>query len=208
MNGQCQCQAVGGTCGPINECCSGICTNGVCQSGPAGPCSTDSDCSNANCVNGTICGTCGNAGGVCSTQDKCCVDLTCASRVIETGGAELGSVDGGPACCGPTGVACESGTSSCCGECDAGICDYVGPAGACAWDNACCAGGACMASEIGLECCQVNGQTCFSDYECCTYDCGPDSTCACVPDGGSWNSADLGVTACCSGVGGANYTCL
>jgi hypothetical protein len=65
-----------------------------------------------------------------------------------------------------------------------------------------------MVSDIGLECCQLNGQTCFSAYECCTDYCGPDSTCACVPDGGSWNSADLSQAACCNGASATGFTCL
>jgi len=212
-NGQCQCLAVGASCAyPVYECCSGICTNGYCQSGPGGPCSTDINCSNANCVNETTCGTCGNAGGACSSQAECCNDLICASRVVEFGdGAELGAVDGGPACCGPAGASCQlgsDGTSSCCGECDGGTCVCLGPTGACAWDQACCAGGACMPSDIGLECCQVTGQTCFSAYECCTGYCGADSTCACMPDGGWWAPVPLAQAACCDGVGGANNTCL
>jgi len=196
VDGQCECQPTGTACGYyFDDCCSGICTNVVaepgsdykCQSGPGGQCTGPTDCTTRDC-DGGVCGGCALSQGTCSSTSDCCSGLTCASSLTGSGISDAGpAVDGGTLCCGQPGTSCDASDGvgpefGCCGTCNNGTCACVTATNTCTTDQSCCAGGACMTRVAGgsseLACCQVSGQFCLSDPECCSGSCGKDQKCA------------------------------
>jgi hypothetical protein len=228
VNGTCACLPVDSEGCIDGECCSGQCvqdanggTGSACLGGPGDPCNGPWACSSSNCVNG-FCGGCSaSTGGVCSTTADCCGGALCAVSISVTGEfPPFGPAeDGGLACCGEPGASCDGGEnkSACCsGACSNGVCVCANPTDQCFNSESCCAGAACMtraSSGSGfLACCQIEGQFCLANDECCSGLCDPSETCACVPDGGGCGAAGTysaeGAKACCSGVCGDAGACL
>lgn len=219
VNGTCSCLDVDTEGCEPGDCCKGACNVGVCLNGPGDPCVGPWACLNSNCVNG-FCGTCsGDTGGVCSTNADCCVGGVCAENLTNHGQFGFGgpAVDAGLACCGAPGSSCDGGDNSnaCCGQCTNGLCACAGVADECFNSQSCCAGEACMTRVLGgegpLACCQMEGQFCLSQTECCSGNC-QDQSCACVPDGGACGAVGFwspeGPAACCSGACGDAGACL
>ncbi len=222
VDGQCQCLPAGSDCGSsLDDCCSGICTNldaplgvnDVCQSPPGGECTLSTDCTSQYC-DGGFCAGCGLAEATCSSTLDCCTGLACAASLSVFGGPNAPIVDGGTTCCGQAGTSCDaSDGGGCCGTCDNGTCACVPATNQCDTDQSCCAGGACMRSPHGngpLACCQLDGQFCLADDECCTGNCGEDQKCACIADGGACGGSLSveGPAACCSGQCANSGLCL
>ena len=150
------CVLDGYACGDAGECCSGVCSDGLCGLG----------------------GTCVLAGGACATPDECCT-RQCTSSVC-TGTANYPS----PPTCINVDAACDGGTPCCSGGCTGGYCmtcqTLIGP-GAC---NACIADACCptVSQCSGDESCHAFLQcvvACEGDggsgYACALGSCRPDA---------------------------------
>lgn len=72
------CREAGGSCAGQPECCSGSCTNSVCQCSPKDVgCSGKEDCCSATCTNGQC--ACADVHSPCPNGTECCSQLTCSA---------------------------------------------------------------------------------------------------------------------------------
>ncbi len=233
-NGSCACvpsNSYPKTCQLSTDCCDGVCSQehlaggGYCLGAPGQTCDAPYECANANCSGGT-CGTCALSdeySGECTTTADCCPGLMCGTQPEDWTGEESATPELLTTCCTPEGTACDPTYSHgadggiCCGECsDAGACICIGNGGYCRWEEGCCPGAACLFCSQGvpdrLGCCQVDGQECFSDDDCCGGNCSNEQ-CACLPFGSPCSPqpgifAQAGAHACCSGQCNQGGTCL
>ena len=138
-------------------------------------CKADTDCADANCVNG-ICSCRPNgprpSGGFGKQAGNCC------SKTADTNGA----------CCNPPASGCQSDIDCCDGTtCDPSThkCGCLPNDRLVVSASECCSGTALWNSvDMLLQCsgpsCTPNGGSCASDATCCSGGC-KSGTCACVP---------------------------
>jgi hypothetical protein len=186
------CTANGAACVQSAECCSTICSAGVCSSSamcfPDGAmCGTSADCCSGTCTNG-VCSAmamCALDGQMCKTSADCCSGF-CTSGVcsaqtmcIPNGQGCMGNADCcSGACtngvcstqsmCAPNGAMCGTGASCCSGFCTNGVCSGMANT---------CMDGMKDGSETDTDCggptcapCAV-GKTCVVGTDCTGKTC-------------------------------------
>jgi len=158
--------------------------------------------------------------GACTTTADCCSGLICGTSLNDWSGEESATPEVTTSCCAPNGTACVPGdpdAGDCCGNCLApGICTCHSVGDTCRWNEGCCPGATCMLGNQGfadgMTCCQMDGQVCFSQGDCCSNSC-VNEQCACEPAGSPCSAqpglfAQAGAHACCSGQCSAGGVCL
>jgi hypothetical protein len=168
------CTPDGGFCSFGGQCCTGVCSNGICGK----PCTADG----GFCTSGAQCcgGTC--SGGVCSGVGPCSHDLCTTGPALNFGCdacvASICQFD--QFCCNVEwDLFCVDEVSSICGQSTCTACTPDG--GACSFPDECCTGvcsnGVCgsqpMCTSDGTPCgdCLANNccdqlTTCFNDPSC------------------------------------------
>ncbi len=146
---QLDCGLFGDACERGGDCCSGLCTDGVCSSRviecgrPGASCGTSTDCCNLSCVDSEC-----SADACTADGDACAEDGACCSGTCGTDGA-----------CVPLNTSCKTAGNPC---------TDVGPNSTQCCSGLCGEDGTC--SRGGSFCVQV-GDICRSSGECCTADC-------------------------------------
>ena len=153
----------GSMCGAPDDCCSGVCQNGVC--GVTTPCVHDVCDQGVPLTDG--CSACVSA--VCDTDPSCCQaqgewDEGCVAAAEGICGVDCNV-------CAPNGSLCMSGPDCCSGTCVGGVCeDACFPDGnmCSAFDQCCsnsCVNGTCESA------CSPDGSFCGDPDECCSGIC-------------------------------------
>lgn len=187
--GSAACLSLGAVCGDTSDCCSGVCSGGICNL-PA--CTSDGDAcgSDAACCSG-ICqsGACVPLNTTCKTLNNACTtDAECCSGLCSGGLCKVSSF------CGQTGDICDKGTD-CCG----GLCNITSDAGV--------GHGTCGAAPTGsANCSLTDGMLCAGvgitddagtpscGGACCSRLCapyGPTGVFVCQPASGCHVVGDL-----------------
>ena len=150
---RCACRPNGATCTPetARQCCSQLCTGGVC--GPSGqrvPACAET------------CAGCCDGRGTCQAGT---VDAACG-----TGGAACVTCSGSGVTCGGDGTA---GVCGCTPRCGAGVCGSNAPDGCGGTMNCggCSSGGLQVCVENQCESCGRHGQPCCADDVCIDLPC-------------------------------------
>jgi hypothetical protein len=179
------CGVFGAQCTTGTDCCSSVCTNGMCGSDPTqcsmggSSCSANTDCCTVSCVNNQCSDAqCTGDGQKCSSDGQCC-----------GGKCDNGSCAALSATCKTDGNACTAA-----GDCCSKYCDPNGHCGvgsfciqdgdACAHDTDCCGGicnpgpgtlGTCTHPQGGATNCSggVDGTVCAGCGDCCSRLCAP-----------------------------------
>lgn len=149
-----RCKDLTETCAIGADCCSGLCTASACASQSAGTClATGSSCDEANdtcCSQNCQDGVCQKAYSCQANSDVCWSDGECCSLSCTATGGNAGfcvNESGRPAGCGYGGTPCSTG-SDCCSF----VCVDPGT-------------GQKVCQEVSG--CQVAGDSCASDANCC-----------------------------------------
>ncbi|MBN2197319.1 MAG: hypothetical protein JW751_31240, partial [Polyangiaceae bacterium] len=180
------CSLFGDACVDTDECCSHICTDGVCSSnviecgGPGDSCGADTDCCNLNCVDSECsAAACTPDDEACAGSGECCSGTCTNDRCVALNPA-----------CATAGNPCDDGGDCCSGLCgDDGMCvrassfcvqngDICRSAAECC-SAACDLGangvGTCAPIEIGSANCDgLEGMLCDGCNGCCSRVCAPD----------------------------------
>ena len=170
------CKAVGIACSSNSDCCSSVCTSGVCASGASGSCgvvgatcTSNSNCCSSDCNSGAcVVLPCTNgacpSGYVCKDGNNCCRASQCGYDVFPNGQCVD---DGGTRSQGPLttnfNLICRNGvwkTIACSWGCDYFGCD----SGTC--QNHVCAGSSCSGGT-----CKGSLAPCSANSECCSGTC-------------------------------------
>jgi hypothetical protein len=208
------CSAFGASCKSPAECCSGVCTNGVCAAPrcepTGGSCKVATDCCSMNCTAGKC------AAAACLADGASCTagGTPCCSQKCSGGKCVALNVT-----CKTAGNPCPNGNADCCSKlCTDGKCanpatiSYCTQVGdICFHDQDCCTGacdgatttspGTCAAITTK---CQVDGTLCSGCHTCCSSLCAPFGLAGhmvCQPASGCHVQGDLCTkdSDCCGG---------
>jgi hypothetical protein len=165
-------------CVDDEDCVSGLCAAGTCQTGPGGEgASCDSD---TDCADGRTCVDSGFGFGVCCASAKACGTICCGSGEI----------------CDPAGDCCAPLMTSC----PAGSCDFMSDDCGTLFDCGPCGGGEeCVDNVCQPVVCRPAEATCDASLDQCCGDLeGRNSSC-CHPVGAECFDVFGGGDSCCDG---------
>jgi hypothetical protein len=224
------CGLFGMQCTTGADCCSNVCSNGMCGSDPTqcsmagASCSANTDCCTVSCVDNHCSDQqCTGDGQSCSSDGQCC-----------SGSCTGGSCAALNAGCKTDGNACTAAADCCSKFCDPnGHCGNgsfcIQDGDACAHDTDCCGGicnpgpgglGLCTHPEVGATNCSagVDGTVCGGCGDCCSRLCAPyhaTGVMVCQPAEGCRIDGDLcrQDSDCCGAAGSGlpgdgNVTCV
>lgn len=174
------CGAPGSSCTSGDQCCTGICWEGVvcasCLPDETG-CTSSSQCCSAYCDPTGHCATQGGTscvvdGGNCTVNGDCCTPDTCVIQPGDTSGKCTAPV--APPSCAQTSQSCSS-TMPCCSatdQCNNGVCGPPPPtcsgiSQTCTSDASCCSGLQCFTLDSGGNEVPCAGSACFCDTPPC-----------------------------------------
>lgn len=177
-------------CSDSAECCSQICSSGICRPlnltcrTSGNDCETDDDCCSHFCHTGQ-CSTAGSfciqPGDACETHEACCTGVCVASEDSPLG--TCGEASPGPASCtGVAGLPCDD-----CGDCCSRLCAPFGPFVV----NVC---------QLPAGC-RMTGEVCHVDEDCCG---GDESSDIAGAGRGSCERAEGAVAGICRNVQGCS----
>ncbi len=184
------CSPLGSVCAAPGDCCSGVCTTGVCEypacTSDNQACSADAACCSGTCTGGA----CAPLNASCRTLGNACVQSSdCCSQLCQGGTCSVSSF------CGQNGDVCTAASDCCSGTCGiaagatVGTCTPLVTGATCAGtDGTVCAG----ADTCGAGCCSGL---------CATY--GPTGVPICQPASGCHAVGDVCThdTDCCGAAG-------
>ena len=190
------CSSKGGTCSVNSDCCSSLCTGGICAESAPPPCLPAGElCSGATDCCGAVCALSGDGrtrcqlllacrvvGEICAAAGDCCggTCLTSPSGVARCGPAKACAMLDGKPCSRQAGDLCKTPDECCSRACVAQAAGGTRCAASAGCRSACeqcnlnhdCCSGACVVDADGLKrctlgSCAAEGEICSKTDDCC-----------------------------------------
>jgi hypothetical protein len=191
FNGNGNCLKLGVACKSGGDCCTGTCTNGVCDypacTSDNGACTTNGDCCSQTCTAGKCAAlntTCETLGNQCTSSGECCSGR-CASGTCQPSSF-----------CGQAGDICAHNSDCCTSQCTIASGQTVGTCGGATGTHACglTDGQLCNGTAPDGGIVYIDGGLPVCGGSCCSRACapwGPTGAFVCQPASGCHVEGDI-----------------